>query len=182
MKKRATTYQILIHFSLLALCAVVLLLVQENAELRQDLVAAAPTLPTGPEPGATFSSLAVKQLDGQAKTLELADGKDRLVFFFTTTCPSCRENQSAWKAIHEQAQGDVDIVAISFDSVEDTAAYRQEHDLSFRVLVAEDPATAARELGVPAVPTTVRLGADGTVEASWVGVLSTEEIGAVSAG
>ncbi|MEO1087017.1 MAG: TlpA disulfide reductase family protein, partial [Acidobacteriota bacterium] len=140
-----------------------------------------PPPPSGPAIGAAVPPTPVLHLDGQGDTLAFDDAdRERLVFFFTTTCPSCLDNQEAWKTLDARASDSADVIAISLDDLESTRRYRERHGLEFPMAVASDPRALATSLGVAAVPTTVRIGVDGRISGTWVGQLSDDDITAAA--
>jgi peroxiredoxin len=176
---KPSLYAVFLHLCLLALGGLVLVLAHENRQLKQSPSAALePTLAVG----RTVAPLALRHLDGFEETLApRAAGRDRLLLVFTTTCAACQANQPTWRALQERAGGSVDVVGVSLDDLEATRTYQQSHRLSFPVTVPVDPQQLTDALAVTAVPLTVRLGADGRVQGSWVGGLTEAQLDEITA-
>jgi peroxiredoxin len=176
---KPSLYVVLLHLSLLALGGLVLVLAHENRQLKQPPGAA---VETALAVGRAVAPLQLRHLDGFEETLApRAAGKDRLLLVFTTTCAACQANQPNWRALQERAGGSVDVVGVSLDDLEATRTYQRAHRLSFPVTVPVDPQQLTDALAVTAVPLTVRLGADGRVQGSWVGGLSEAQLAEITA-
>ena len=163
-------YGAFLHVALIGLAVSTLLLVRENRELRSQL-------PPAAEPrivaGDVVASFGVLEEDGTETVLESSThgDQDRLLFFFTTTCPVCRDNQPRWSVLHERVVDRMDVVGVSLDDPEQTRNYLEGFEVAFRVVTVIDPQSFVLEHGVDRVPLTVHVGADGTVRDSWLGPL-----------
>lgn len=169
---RTKLYPIFLHVALIALAATTLAVVHENRRLVELSAPAEPLL----EVGSSVEAIAVYGLDGLPRNLAWdATGANRLLLVFTTSCPACKQNQEAWRALHLDIGADVEVVGISLSSAEATLAYRDDHDLPFDVVVAADREAFAAAYEIQVVPFTVLLGRDGRVDGVWQGVLSTDQ-------
>jgi len=170
-------YSVFLHVALVALCLVVVLLGLENQRLRRSLEPP----PSGPVIGQSVDSIRWQPLDGEEATLDLASGeRESLLLVFTTDCPACRENQQAWKALHQEIGDAVNVVGISLSELEATRSYRDTHALSFPVGVPAKPQEFTESLAISGVPMTIRVGPDGRVRGSWSGTLSDRQLSELS--
>ncbi len=172
-------YAIFLHFSLVALAATSLYGVHQNQQLRQQLNPEIDQL----EAGQRVEAVAVENLDGDPRLLTWEDNdRDRILLVFTTSCPACKQNQTAWQSLYRELGNDVDIVGISLDSPEATRAYREDLDLPFEVVMAVDREAFASAYEISVVPLTFHIAGDGLVKAVWTGVLSDAQLAEVEAG
>ncbi|MEM7050530.1 MAG: TlpA disulfide reductase family protein [Acidobacteriota bacterium] len=171
--KRLSPYSLTLHGLLLALAGATVFLTLEVRQLRQAAIEGA--LPSSLVAGQVFEPFAALDLDGQELEVELA-GSDRLLFFFTTTCPSCQENQQRWQALHHEVGAIAETLGVSFDPVEPTRAYGEEQQLAYPIVSLRDPGIFAADNQLSAVPFTVLLSADGRVRDSWLGTLSEQDL------
>ena len=179
MARKFDAYFISLHIALVALCVVTVLLAIDNRRLKQP--ASGGFDAGGPVVGQSVQPVPWETLDGGQQTLELAGGeRDSLLLVFTTECPACRENQTAWRGLHQEVGNDVEVVGISLSALDDTRTYRDTHQLSFPVGVPTDPGSFASQLAITGVPMTIRVGADGRVQGSWSGILSKQQISEVT--
>lgn len=163
-------YGAFLHIALIGLAVVTLLLMRDNRELRSQL-------PPPAEPriveGDVVSPFRVLEQDGTETVVDASahGNQDRLLFFFTTTCPVCRDNQPRWSELHGRVANRMDVVGVSLDDPEQTRSYLEGLEIPFRVVTVIDPQSFVREQGVDLVPLTVHVGADGAVRDSWLGPL-----------
>ncbi len=177
-----SVYSIFLHLVLVALCVGVWVtkrasdqLVLINQELRQQIE---PALEPPVKAGGAIGPLEVETLAGEPLRLATKSPSDRerLLFFFTTECPSCLETQSRWRELHGRLGGEMDIVGISLSTVDRTQFYVQEQTLPFPVVVSVDPRAFAEKHRISLVPLTVHVDKFGKVLGAWQGVLSGREI------
>lgn len=178
MKSKIDGYSALLHVALVALCIVTTLLALENHRLKAMMAGPGPG---GPVVGQQVEPLGWLPLDGEETTLDLASGdQDSLLLVFTTDCPACRENQDAWKALHEDLGDSVNIVGVSLSELDATLGYRDAHALPFPVGVSTDPGLFTESLAITGVPMTIRVDSEGRVLGSWTGTLSDVQLAEVA--
>ena len=102
--------------------------------------------------------------DNGTVSLQSLAGKVVLVDFWATWCGPCQRSFPWLRAMHERyAAAGLDIVAINLDK-DHQAAERFLDKYPAPFTVAFDPAAVtAKEFGVPGMPTTVLIGADGKI-------------------
>lgn len=111
---------------------------------------------------------------GDTGTLHsLADAGPVVVGLMTTTCPYCETNFEQWQELRRALGGTgVTFTAISFSPLDETIAYRVDHNASWHLWTAP-PGSLQRSVSVP---TTVVLGPGGVVITSKTGVLSRTDV------
>ncbi|HYN79792.1 MAG TPA: protein disulfide oxidoreductase [Lamprocystis sp. (in: g-proteobacteria)] len=109
-------------------------------------------------------------LDGAAFDLKDLRGQPVLVHFWATWCPVCKLGNSAIDMIAKDHR--VVTVAMQSGSATFIDRFLNEEGLSFPVVPDESGAIASR-WGVPGVPATFIIGADGQIVSATMG-LSTE--------
>lgn len=121
---------------------------------------------------------ALSGLDAEGRQLVFDYGSDRrrtLVLLFNPNCPYCTKNMPTWNAItHGLSDKEFRVVAVS--TVADGAKeYAEKYGLrNVPVIITPDPkGRVAYEMNV--TPQTVLIGADGTVEKVWTGLIQGAE-------
>ena len=126
-----------------------------------------------PMPGYAVPTMRAPTVAGDTVTVGETPGHRQLLFVLNTTCPHCRATLPVWKRIAaeiEASTDDVEVLALSLDPLEATAAYREEHGLPFPVaLFPEEKLIRLYKAG--SVPLTVLLDSDGRVEYARLGRL-----------
>jgi len=129
-----------------------------------------------PHAGIFVPTFRTATLRGDSLTVgALARSGRQVVFVFTTTCPYCRASLPAWRQLAYDADTSrvmhVQVLGISWDSVEQTRRYAAEQGLTFPIVRFPE-----RKLGVlyraRAVPVTLVLDSMGRVLFGHVGVLT----------
>ncbi len=157
--------------------AVMLVLVDQNRDMRDEL-AARRTAPATISAGAKVPDIDLVSLAGKRQSLyAAAEDGPVVVAFMTTTCPGCERNIEAWNRLSDElARGEFRV--ISLDGPAATAAYREEHELSWEFLRG-DNVSWPRDIGVRGVPTTLVLGPRGSVLRAEEGALSETDLGLI---
>jgi|SRR5258708_6973349 len=129
-----------------------------------------------PHAGIFVPTFRAAALRGDSLTVGEMRGSGRqVVFVLTTTCPYCRASLPAWRKITSDADTvrstHVEVLGISWDSIEPTRRYAADHGLRFPIVRFPE-----RKLGVlyraRAVPVTIVLDSMGRVLFGHVGVLT----------
>jgi thiol-disulfide isomerase/thioredoxin len=108
------------------------------------------------------------------ETLRLSDFRESVVLlnFWASWCPPCRAEMPGMERLAE-ALADLDFVMLPVNVEEDmdlVAAFVKEFELEFPVYLDPD-GQAAREIAVPALPTTLLIDRDGQALAYVTGAL-----------
>ncbi len=115
--------------------------------------------------------------DGGTLTIGDFEGTPMVVNYFASWCAPCRAELPDFEAVHQETKDDVMFLGVSRDNVTD----------SWRSLIAETGVTyttvfegniqgSFAHLEANAMPTTVFIGADGTVERVWSGALTDDKL------
>jgi len=166
-----------------ALAVMVLLLARQNLALKHRLAEAAEGGAPAPsfEVGERFEAPRLLDATGAPATPLADDGAaPALVLVFSSTCPACRATFGTWgDSARRAAELGVAVVGIRLDAVpgEDPRTTLPPA-IDFPVY-AVDPASPGAMRKVRSVPTTVVLGADGRVAATWSGTLDADAAGAL---
>lgn len=96
-----------------------------------------------------------------------------LVITFSPGCPICKGNRDGWKGITEKLHGRKDwkIVWVSRDAVGVTREYFDKNPVD-GIILAEPPHQTYTQLALRTVPSTIVVGAGGSVEEVWRGTLA----------
>ena len=131
-----------------------------------------------PNPGVQLPPLRGTDREGAPLTVTYDDpSRLTLVYVFSPACHYCNENWPNWSRLMSKARPEaVRIVAVDITG-RSTADYIAQHHLEGLPLFrGVDYATLAA-YNILAVPATLLVRPDGTVERSWKGVLSPEALG-----
>ena len=116
-------------------------------------------------------------LDADGNTVRLSDfrGKPVVVNFWATWCPPCRSELPGFENLYAE-YGDrvtflmVDLTDGSNDTVESVKSFVAENGFTFPVYFDTEH-SAADAYGINAIPVTIFVRADGTLEAQQVGTM-----------
>ncbi len=131
---------------------------------------------TQPHPGIFVPTFHAATLGGDSATVgTTVAGAAQILFFFTTTCPYCRESLPAWKQVASQfkAVGSASVYGIALDSLHLVQEYAKEHELGFPVVMFPE-AKLAQLYRVRRVPLVMVLNEEGRVVYSRAGPLTTQ--------
>jgi cytochrome c biogenesis protein CcmG/thiol:disulfide interchange protein DsbE len=143
-----------------------------NRESSSDQVAAGRFATPVPQVAAA-ADFALQTLDGH--TVRLSDYRGYVVVLNTwaTWCPPCRAEMPDLEAYYREHQGDgfVVLAVNSQESADTVAAFLEEHDFTFPVLLDPDGIVLSR-YGIRGLPTSFFIDRDGMVHGVWSGQLS----------
>ncbi len=157
-------------------------LIYQNKALRAAL---APYLAETLKTGQQMDGFKVQTLSGQIEEINYGDLARKYLFFvLSTTCPHCHGNIDNWNKIAQYCDTNrCAIYAISIVDFERTKKYRDTTSMHFQLVALADTGFV-RKYRINAVPTTILVRGNGTVERVWTGELSehqTHEIMSLSA-
>jgi thiol-disulfide isomerase/thioredoxin len=129
---------------------------------------------------ADFPSFTLPDVDGVEHTLADWDGRPRLVNFWATWCAPCRREIPLLKSVQDQQGEDgVQIIGIAVDFPEEVAAYAENVQFNYPILVGQEDAMAFAETsGVDffGLPFTMIISADGELLTSHIGEIHAEDL------
>jgi thiol-disulfide isomerase/thioredoxin len=127
-----------------------------------------------------FPSFTLPDVDGVEHTLADWDGRPRLVNFWATWCAPCRREIPLLKTVQDQQGEDgVQIIGIAVDFPEEVAAYAENVQFNYPILVGQEDAMAFAETsGVDFIglPFTMIISADGELLTSHIGEIHEEDL------
>lgn len=158
-------YSIFLHLAVIGLAVEVLVLIDQNRELKQ-----APRPPNQITVGDHLELDGLEVLTGETPSLERLS----LVYVFTTSCRFCKQNKPTWFTIADLWQSStLNVFGISVDTRNSTLAYISD-SVNYPILLASDPAKYRNENRLAAVPQTILVSPDGEVKNVWTGVITHE--------
>ena len=122
-------------------------------------------------PNAPFKSdkaiapdFSLKDLQGKTFKLSSYSGKQVLLFFGATWCPSCRAEIPAYKNIYATySKSSLEVVYIDImEPVEKVARFAKTNSLPYKVLIDED-GNVADNYGIIGVPTLILIDKEGYI-------------------
>ena len=118
----------------------------------------------------------LKALDGKEVRLSDFKGKVRIVDFWATWCPPCREEIPDFISLQKQykAKG-LEVIGVSVDrgGPEVVQKFNKEYGVNYTSLMANDEVQAAFG-GIRAIPTTFLIDRDGNIVKKYQGLVSKE--------
>ena len=91
-------------------------------------------------------SFTLSDLDGNPRDFSEWDGKARLVNFWATWCAPCRrEIPLLIKIQGEHGENNVQVIGVAVDFIEQVAAYAEDAQFNYPILVGQEDAMAAAE-------------------------------------
>ncbi len=122
---------------------------------------------------------ALKDADENEFTIAQFGGQVRVINFWATWCPPCRDEIPDFQAFHE-AYGDrgVKIIGIALDDegAEVVQPFVEEINMTYLSLIDTSQMAAAKFGGVYGIPTTFIIDRDGRVRKKHVGYMSYENL------
>jgi thiol-disulfide isomerase/thioredoxin len=120
-----------------------------------------------------YPSFSMADIDGVERDFSEWDGKHRLLNFWATWCAPCRREIPLLKAFQdEHGESGFQIIGIAVDFPEQVAAYAEEAQFNYPILVGQEDAMAVAETsGVEFIgmPFTMMVAADGELLGTHIG-------------
>lgn len=124
-------------------------------------------------------------LQGREQAIRAWQGKIRIVNFWATWCPPCRQEIPGLIAIQQRhAANGVEVIGIAIDRADKVRTYAAEMKIAYPILIAGfDALEIARQLGNKsgALPFTVVLDRNGGLVKTHLGLLTEAELEALLA-
>lgn len=124
-------------------------------------------------PGDVAPRIVLNRLDGKG-TVDTGDyrGKPYIVTFWASWCVPCRKEMPLLQKAYASRDGGLPVFGVAFQDAEsDSRAFAKEHGITFPI-ARDDGVTYAQAYGVPSVPVTFFVGADGRVKDRVAGIES----------
>lgn len=143
-----------------------------GAGVATHLTAATPATPPAARLAA-FLSTPLADIDGRTHTLDSWKGKVRVINFWATWCPPCREEMPLFmQAQKTWGPRGVQFIGVAIDNKAAVAAFARELKINYPLLLAEEQglslmANQGNEVG--ALPFTVVIDAQGRVTQRFAG-------------
>ncbi|HEV8538893.1 MAG TPA: redoxin family protein [Bacteroidota bacterium] len=169
---------ILNYLVITSLILEVIFLARQNYELKEMLKPAS-TINQAErlKPGEKVETIKLNTLDGSTKNLTYNEPSAKyLLFVLSTTCPHCSNNLARWQTIADRCNDEgFYVVGISIHDLELTRKYISSKKIGFNLTSCSD-SSFTRKYKISAVPETILISGDGTVEKTWVGELTEEQV------
>ena len=161
------------------LCVLDLLLIKQNLDLRKQLAAGGRTLDLTKnflQPGDVVTPVTATDLDGHPYQLDYKqDGRQRLILFFSPTCPYCQQQSPLWRDLLDKIDSNrFNVVGVVSDREDkqlvsayaDGAGYFKTKTPLPLVFFDSDSLGSYK---LTATPTTLLINEAGQVQHAWVG-------------
>jgi peroxiredoxin len=126
--------------------------------------------------GDPLPDVTARSFDGRAVSLRALRGRPLILNFWASTCIPCRKEMPAFEAVHQSVRDRVRIIGIDpQDSPDAATKFATKVGATYELLRDPDGAVTSA-LGVAVLPTTVFVGADGTILEAKAGALSQGEL------
>lgn len=174
---RPRLYQSVGIVLMIGLLVEVVLLTNENRELKNSLRVNSQPPADALTPGDKLEAIKVRTLDGQAAEFTYSDSsKKYLIFVLSTTCPHCEKNLVAWNSLSRQFSPDsVMIFGVSLDGFSETQEYITAKDVRFFTASAADT-SFGRKYKISGIPETMLVSGRGILEKVWIGELNPNQL------
>jgi thiol-disulfide isomerase/thioredoxin len=161
------------------LCVLDLLLIKQNLDLRKQLAAGGRTIDLTTnflQPGDVVTPVTATDLDGHPYQLDYKnDGRQRLILFFSPTCPYCQQQSPLWRDLLDKIDSNrFSVVGVASDREDrqlvsayaDGAGYFKTKTPLPLVFFDSDSLGSYK---LTATPTTLLINEGGMVQHAWVG-------------
>lgn len=176
---------------ILILCAVNLLLIRQNLDLRRQLAAGGRSMDLTKnflQPGDVVAPVTATDLEGRPYQLDYRnDGRRRLLLFFSPDCPYCRQQSPLWQDMLDKVDSNRFLVVGVVSDREDRQLVSAHADEAgyFKTrtplpLVFFDTESLG-SYKLTATPTTLLINDAGKVEHAWIGKWDTNSAKEVAA-
>jgi len=147
-------------------------------ETAAPVTAAEPEEDSGDAP--VYPSFALMDIDGAEREFAEWHGKHRLLNFWATWCAPCRREIPLLKAFQdEHGEAGFQIIGIAVDFPDQVAAYAEEAEFNYPILVGQQDAMAVAETsGIEFIgmPFTMIVAADGEFLSAYIGELHEQHL------
>lgn len=131
----------------------------------------------GDDDQTTIGDFTFLTADGGSFSLADLEGTPLVVNYFAAWCPPCRAELPDFEAVHQETKDDVTFVGVSRDNVTDSwKSLIAETGVTYLTVFEGNVQGSFAFLEATAMPTTVFVGADGTIEHVWTGALTDDKL------
>lgn len=118
--------------------------------------------------------------DGSSQQLSDLQGKPVVLNFWASWCPACISEMPAFGDVHRRYGDEVEFIGVNTQEVDLDAAVALAEQTNVEYRLAHDPDGAIySQFGGIAMPTTVFVSADGSVEMVHSGTIFTDDLTAI---
>ena len=155
----------------------VVLLMQQNRELKSAVRAMSSETVDPLRPGDSIQTVGFQTMDGRRGELSYTDpGKKYLLFVLSTSCPHCERNLELWsELVAFDSNRRCNILGLCVDELQATLDYSAEKHLPFSLVSVAVDTGFHRKYRVSGVPETILVDGNGRVERTWLGELNSEQ-------
>lgn len=90
-----------------------------------------------------------------------------LAVFFKVSCPTCQYTFPFVERLYQQLrEKGAQVWGIAQDNARDTASFAKQYDITFPILIDDEPYSTSQDYGITRVPTLFLIAPDGRVEIS----------------
>lgn len=119
-------------------------------------------------------------IEGTTRAFSEWQGRNRLINFWATWCAPCRREIPLLKAFQEQQAGNgFQVIGIAVDFPEEVAAYAEDAEFNYPVLIGQQDAMAVAEssgIEFIGMPFTMFVASDGEYVGAYIGELHQEHL------
>ncbi len=114
---------------------------------------------------------------GETSTLNDFEGKPIVLNFFASWCGPCRAELPEFEEVHQATKDDITFVGVSHDTSSQTwRSFIESTPVTFPTVYQPDQQIFDKLEGVPAMPSTVFIAADGTIAYVFKGAMDKEKL------
>jgi peroxiredoxin len=131
---------------------------------------------SAPIVGSKAPDFTLVSLDGEEVSLSDLEGKVVLINFWATWCEPCKIEMPFFQSRYEKYAPQFEVLAVNYAEAEETVRkFIEEEGLTFTVLL-DRRAEVVRMYQVRGYPTTLVVGADGTIEVYHIGIVTQRQL------
>lgn len=123
-------------------------------------------------PSIQLTQLDVVDQDNQKFDFKSLKGKKVIVSFYASWCPNCIEELKILNSINDQKLSDIEILAITDESIEKLISFKNKKQYPFTYLKLNVPFSA---IGIASIPTTYLVNTNGQIVYNKVGYIQWDD-------
>ncbi len=150
------------------------------SELDEDIPVAPSDLVMSEPATSSIIDFSLPDLDGNVRQISDWAGKARLINFWATWCAPCRREIPLLKKTQaEHADDDFQVIGVAVDFIDQVAAYAEEADFNYPILIGQEDAMAAAEatgIDFIGMPFTMIVAPDGQLVKTHIGEILEDDM------